>query len=168
MKLKKCFIIISCIYLISILIVSVVLFFPIKFAIKDNGQNLKNDKYEEVYLIETSSASDGYYVAKKQKNNIKKDLYFAILSGENFEKNLGMVLGLHSELKNNNKFIIYGKSYKYIPKINNYGFNVEKWDIIYPIEREPSLYSLFVSKSYLTLFDYIYNEYLFNCKESFN
>ncbi len=146
----------------------IILFIPVKFAVNINTQNLDDDKYEEVYIVETSSSSSGYYVAKKQKNNIKEDLYFAIFNGENFEKELGLMLGLHSEFENDNKFVIYGKSFEYIPKAKNYGFNIEKWEIVYPIKREPSLYALFASDRYFTLFDYIYNKYLLSCKENFS
>lgn len=155
MVLKRFFIIVLSIYLLFFIIIFVLFFMPIKYAVKDIKYILKNDKYKEIYIIESCDASSGHYVANNYENNIKDDLYFEVFSGKNFEEDLGLILGLRSEIKNNNKFIIYGESYEYIPEAESYGFHIEKWEILYPIEREPSLYSIIASKDYITLFDYI-------------
>lgn len=133
-----------------------VTFFPVKFAVKEIPKETFKNKKNEVYIIRQTDVTDGGWVADKEENKITNDMYFVTFNNKLLEENIPLTIDCGDDnFIGENRFIIYGKSHLYIKEAENYAFELEKWDIIYPIIRKPNIYCIFASRRYLTILDYI-------------
>ncbi len=143
---------------ISCLLIILVFFLPVKFAVKE--EDLKHED-KEYYIVQQTDYYDEWYISKSNKSI----MYF---KGNTFTDKFGIgILGSRKAYGQGvpcvqNEFAIYGEFVDYNKENGMYTFDVKKWDIIYPIERD-NFYSLIASDKYLTIFDYLekfFGEYL--------
>lgn len=146
-----------------------ILFFPVKLSVINYTEKLSKyrEKYKEAYFIEATTATGGFWCASAYENHMNEDKFFQVFKGKDFEKATPITLtgrmnNYEAGLLTQNRYIIGGFSYDYIPQVPSYGFLIKKWDIVYPIERKPDLYGIIAPRSYLTLWDFIYKNGEYN------
>lgn len=150
--MNKCTI--CAIFLVIIVIVCVFMYItveflvPIKYAIKEENLNNK----ESYILVEFNGSTDEYWKVINCSDSID-DIY------KNKQKELSTFLignipeKFNYELKTGyrNTFVCYGTYINIENSMNRMVFQVDSWDIIYPINREPNIFS----KKYLFRHDFI-------------
>ncbi|MBY9079010.1 hypothetical protein KIH86_25825 [Paenibacillus sp. HN-1] len=134
-------------------------FIPIKFAVKleDAQQNVETGTYicvtESKYVVDTgwiAEATINPHIAEDLPVRVSGDSPSNYLSEQDFELRRFEV---------ENRFLLIGKVDRF-EKDTEYGtdlmyanLNVDKWDIIYPINRA-SIRQYITPKSYLNIYDY--------------
>lgn len=133
------------IVLILLVVILIILYMPIKFSVKINELNDKRN----------------YIVTEVQKATIAPWTLIDV-NGYYFETRdirltgnepTGFNLGIETA---GNKFVCYGSNFEkgFLNDEQYHIFNVEDWDIVYPIKRK-SFFKNILPKKYLSIYDYI-------------